>query len=162
VSHSDPELVRAVREGRRREFAAFAWADDVPDPQAEGTFRDSTLDRAARERPPHAQLHTLYRDLLALRGRERALRPDGAAVSVEGDAAERWARVTFAEPGGRTFCALFNLAAEPRVAPLPNGGAWRGVLSTEAAEYGGSGAAFAREGGGVRLQPHAAEVYLRE
>jgi maltooligosyltrehalose trehalohydrolase len=162
VSHSDPDLVRAVREGRRREFAAFAWSDDVPDPQAEATFRDSTLDRGARARPPHAQLHALYRDLLALRGRERALRPDGAPASVDGDAAQRWARVTFAEPGGRAVCALFNLSGEPRVVPLPNDGDWRGVLSTEAAAYGGTGSTFAREGGEVRLQPFSAEVYLRE
>src|SRR3546814_4248273 len=38
--HQDPDLARAVSEGRRREFASFGWApDDVPDPQAPATFR---------------------------------------------------------------------------------------------------------------------------
>ena len=30
VSHGDPALVEAVREGRRREFESFAWAGEIP------------------------------------------------------------------------------------------------------------------------------------
>src|SRR5690606_11120944 len=41
VSHTDPELVKAVQEGRRNEFKSFEWGDDVPDPQAEETFNRS-------------------------------------------------------------------------------------------------------------------------
>jgi maltooligosyltrehalose trehalohydrolase len=34
TDHQDPDLGRAVSEGRRREFAAFGWKpDDIPDPQ---------------------------------------------------------------------------------------------------------------------------------
>jgi len=160
VSHSDPELVDAVREGRRREFAAFAWSHDVPDPQAESTFRASTLERRVITRAPHAHVHALYRDLLALRAREPALRPDGAAVAVDGDAENGWVRVTF--DAERAWCALFNLRDEAQVAPLPDdGGTWRGVLSTSDAAYGGSGDAFVREGGGVRLAPFGAELFAR-
>ena len=36
ISHSDPELVEAVRRGRREEFAAFRWTGEPPDPQDEG------------------------------------------------------------------------------------------------------------------------------
>src|SRR6185312_13216691 len=38
ISHSDEQLVAAVRDGRRREFEAFGWGNDVPDPQDEQTF----------------------------------------------------------------------------------------------------------------------------
>src|SRR6185312_4839423 len=38
VSHGDEQLVRAVREGRRAEFASFGWGGDVPDPQDHATF----------------------------------------------------------------------------------------------------------------------------
>src|SRR5215212_10418733 len=52
----NPELGRLVTEGRRKEFAGFAsFADpkrraQIPDPQAESTFRRSALDWRERER----------------------------------------------------------------------------------------------------------------
>ncbi len=49
IDHSDPELVNAVREGRRREFAAFGWEEEPPDPQDEATFLRSKLDRSLRD-----------------------------------------------------------------------------------------------------------------
>ena len=56
VSHSDPALIEAVRQGRREEFAAFAWQGEVPDPQDEATFRRSRLNRdlAGKEPSPDA------------------------------------------------------------------------------------------------------------
>jgi malto-oligosyltrehalose trehalohydrolase len=62
-----PELAKAVREGRRREFAAFADAAhgrDIPDPNALSSFTDSDPVRDAPERDAWL---SLYRDLLALR-----------------------------------------------------------------------------------------------
>ncbi|MEQ9438620.1 MAG: malto-oligosyltrehalose trehalohydrolase [Cyclobacteriaceae bacterium] len=44
VSHTDPQLVEAVRQGRKREFQYFQKEGlEVPDPQSETTFADSTL-----------------------------------------------------------------------------------------------------------------------
>jgi maltooligosyltrehalose trehalohydrolase len=44
VSHTDPELVEAVRKGRAREFQYFQKEGlTVPDPQSEKTFANSTL-----------------------------------------------------------------------------------------------------------------------
>ena len=62
VSHTDPALVEAVREGRRREFAAFAWSGEVPDPADESTFEQSKLVWARSEQPGHAELLMLHRD----------------------------------------------------------------------------------------------------
>ena len=42
IDHSDPHLVEAVRQGRRREFAAFGWSE-VPDPYDVLTFERSRL-----------------------------------------------------------------------------------------------------------------------
>jgi len=56
VSHGDPELVEAVRGGRRKEFETFGWSEDVPDPQDEDTRRRSDLDRDRASRPEHAAL----------------------------------------------------------------------------------------------------------
>jgi maltooligosyltrehalose trehalohydrolase len=69
--HVDEELALATREGRRREFAAFAaFAGEVPDPQDPATFERSKLRWEA-----DAGLRDLYARLLALR---RALPPGDA------------------------------------------------------------------------------------
>ncbi len=67
VSHSDPDLVEAVRRGRREEFAAFAWQGELPDPQSEATFLRSKIDPDLRFSGNHAVLHEFYRELLRLR-----------------------------------------------------------------------------------------------
>ncbi len=46
IEHGDPDLVEAVRQGRRREFAPFGWnPEDIPDPQDVRTFERSRLHR---------------------------------------------------------------------------------------------------------------------
>src|SRR5262245_13274515 len=84
--HIDKRIANATREGRRREFAAFAAfaGEEVPDPDDLETFAASKLTgRGARG---HEQL---VRELLAAR---REL-PEGDAV-VEGfDDAARWLNV---------------------------------------------------------------------
>jgi maltooligosyltrehalose trehalohydrolase len=68
TSHTDPDLGRAVSEGRRREFVDFGWApDDVPDPQDPATFERSKLRWDERDEGDHAVLLRWYRALLALR-----------------------------------------------------------------------------------------------
>ncbi|ANY05035.1 malto-oligosyltrehalose trehalohydrolase [Pseudonocardia sp. HH130630-07] len=65
----NPDLQRAVREGRTKEFADHGWGDaaDVPDPNAESTFTDSTLDWTEPEQEPHATLLRMHQELIALR-----------------------------------------------------------------------------------------------
>ncbi|RSN51448.1 malto-oligosyltrehalose trehalohydrolase [Actinomadura sp. WAC 06369] len=70
TDHVDPDLGRAVSEGRRREFARHGWAGDVPDPQDPETFRRSVLDWAEAAGPPHRDLLDWYRALIALRRSE--------------------------------------------------------------------------------------------
>ena len=74
------ELERAVREGRRKEFASFERFRDpkaresIPDPGAPKTFADSKLDWSSLAKAPHAGWLAFYRELLALRAREIAPR----------------------------------------------------------------------------------------
>ena len=67
VDHDDPELLRAVRDGRAAEFADFAWAGEVPDPGAEETFLCSRVRHDLAERSPHREIRTAYTELLRLR-----------------------------------------------------------------------------------------------
>lgn len=63
----DPVLQEAVRRGRRTEFAGFAWADEIPDPQEEATFRAAVLRWQWPEGSWQAGLRQLYCDLLGVR-----------------------------------------------------------------------------------------------
>lgn len=67
VSHSDPILVRAVREGRREEFASFGWQGEPPDPHAEVTFLAAKLNHKLQQQGKHKILFDLYRELIRLR-----------------------------------------------------------------------------------------------
>jgi maltooligosyltrehalose trehalohydrolase len=68
TDHVEPELARAVSEGRRREFATHGWdSRDVPDPQDPETYRGSVLDWDERDKPRHRELLDWYRALIALR-----------------------------------------------------------------------------------------------
>ncbi|MGI8328717.1 malto-oligosyltrehalose trehalohydrolase [Actinomadura scrupuli] len=103
TDHLEPELARAVTEGRRREFARHDWgaisegrpegtddgagpAVEVPDPQAVDTFRRSVLDWTEPEEPRHRELLEWYQALIALRrARPELTDPRLTEVEVEAD-----------------------------------------------------------------------------
>lgn len=72
ISHTDPELVQAVREGRKREFAAFHLAGDPPDAASRDTFQQCILNWDQRHQGHHGTLWEFYRHLIDLR---RSLSP---------------------------------------------------------------------------------------
>ena len=86
TDHADPELGRAVSEGRRSEFAHFGWDPDrVPDPQDVSTFEASKLAWDEPSREPHASMLRWYRSLIALRRGSPDLRDgDRSAVRATG------------------------------------------------------------------------------
>jgi maltooligosyltrehalose trehalohydrolase len=129
TSHSDPELIEAVRKGRREEFDDFAWKGEAPDPHDEETFRRSKLDWSRRQHEEHAEMWELYRSLLALRRETPALRTlDLGAVETHADD-ER--RVLLVRRGGQVLLA-FNFADETQTVTSPYGTDWRALLPTEA------------------------------
>jgi maltooligosyltrehalose trehalohydrolase len=73
MSHLDPQLVDAVRRGRREEFAAFAWLDEPPDPQDVTTFQRAKLDHRLRHEGHHRVLFEFYQELIRLRRQLPAL-----------------------------------------------------------------------------------------
>ena len=129
TDHDDPELGRAVTEGRRREFAAFGWDPaDVPDPQDPETFRRSKLRWDEVDEPVHADLLHWHRRLIALRRATPGL-TDGLpdAVHVAYDDGARWLVYSH---GPVTVACNFGGAAV-RV-PVPAGPGGRVELSSDA------------------------------
>ncbi|MDQ0993687.1 malto-oligosyltrehalose trehalohydrolase [Streptomyces sp. V3I7] len=115
TDHTDPELAAAVRQGRRREFAAHGWAEeDVPDPQDPATRDRSCLDWSEPRREPHARVLDWYRRLIALRRDQPDLTdPDLADTKVAYDEEGRW----LAFRRGDVLVAV-NLGKEPAAIPV--------------------------------------------
>jgi maltooligosyltrehalose trehalohydrolase len=67
ISHSDPDLIQAVRRGRKEEFAAFAWQGNVPDPQSDSTYLQCRINYGLRSAGQHRVLCDYYRELIRLR-----------------------------------------------------------------------------------------------
>jgi len=68
TAFTDPDLARAVSEGRRREFAGHGWAgEEVPDPQDPTTRDRSVLPWSEVEEPGHARMLRWYAALARIR-----------------------------------------------------------------------------------------------
>ena len=96
TDHRDERLARAVREGRRNEFAHFGWRpEEILDPQSPDAFARSKLDWAEPAREPHRSLLDWHRSLIGLRRAVPELR-DGRrdAVAIACDEEGRWLRMT--------------------------------------------------------------------
>jgi maltooligosyltrehalose trehalohydrolase len=95
ADHTDPEMAKAVSEGRKREFAAFGWkAEDVPDPERLETFLRSKLNWDEVGQGKHAEMMDWYLRLIRLRHRSASLNDgDPAHVKVQYDEAGRWLRM---------------------------------------------------------------------
>ena len=113
TDHREPELGRAVSEGRRREHRVGAGVE-VPDPQEVGTFLSSKLDWAELGREPHRSLLEWHRALVALRRSEPDLGcGERRGISTDFDEEQRWLVV-----GRGRFSVAANFACEARSVPL--------------------------------------------
>ena len=111
----DPDLARAVSEGRKKEFGQFGWKpEDVPDPGVVATFERSKLHWAEMDEPWHRSILEWHRDLIRLRHDLPQL-TDGRldVICTESDEDESWLTV---ERGLVTIVA--NLSEQPHVIPL--------------------------------------------
>ncbi|OGU13234.1 MAG: malto-oligosyltrehalose trehalohydrolase [Geobacteraceae bacterium GWC2_53_11] len=123
MSFGDAELVQAVRQARRDEFAAAAGHEYPPDPQSEDTFHAAKLDQELRHQGEHPSLFAFYRALIRLR-RECAplARLDREGMQVIADEADQVLAVIRSSDNDRILC-LFNYSRHARVVnPAPVNG----------------------------------------
>jgi maltooligosyltrehalose trehalohydrolase len=141
ISHSDPELIEAVRQGRLEEFAAFEWKLEPPDPQDEATFRRAKLNHQLRQGGHHRTLREFYRELIRLR---KTLTPLArlSKAHCEISAYDRQ-RVMLMRRwnGDQTSLILFNFSdGEISLAPSIPDGHWQKILDSAAPQWNGPGA----------------------
>ena len=140
ISHSNPALIQAVRDGRRAEASAFGWRGRPPDPQAVVSFESSRLNRALMQRPRNRLLREFYRELIRLR------RSVPALVSARRDAIQVRAHQTqpvllvYYSGGGKRLLVAFNYSDSPAtVTAAIASGHWLKLLDSASRRWGGSG-----------------------
>jgi maltooligosyltrehalose trehalohydrolase len=118
TSHSDADLIEAVRKGRAEEFDDFAWQGEAPDPHDEQTFRRSKLNWALLGEQRHRELRELYRELFRIRRETPSLRKlDLSAVETRADDERRTLVVR------RGDCVIaFNFGDQEQRVTVPFGG----------------------------------------
>ena len=140
VSHSDWDLIEAVRRGRKKEFESFRWQGEPPDPQSPESFLASKLRWEDREKDTHKILREFYRHLLQLRKEHPVFAHAGKdhldAVALEGNmvlAMRRWR-------DDHQIAALFSFDTHDRSLPNPlPAGKWRKILDSSDVRWSGPG-----------------------
>jgi len=155
VDHSDPDLIRAVQEGRKREFAAFGWGD-VPDPESKKTFLDSKLTWNFPKGSPGYFLSILYGDLLRLR--KRIVLGNRLGL-VWRDSQNQWIAFEYVGKKNSRFGVVVSFSEESRQVTLPFGGkGFAPFLHTADKRYGPMLAAHSRKGSGEVFFPTCGAV----
>jgi len=118
ADHEDAEMAKAVSEGRKREFAAFGFADkEVPDPEARGTFESSKLKWQEIDEGSHKEMLEWYRSLIHLRRRSISLNDgDMGHTKIRYSEEKRWLAM---DRGG--VQVLVNLGHKDASFDLPEG-----------------------------------------
>jgi maltooligosyltrehalose trehalohydrolase len=127
ADHEEPEMAKAVKEGRRGEFAAFGWnPDDIPDPENVETFRRSKLKWDELYQEGHREMLDWYRRLIQLRHGSPSLN-DGQPGQTKVTFSEEKKWLVLERGEVRVMC---NLATEP--AKLDNPGRLPLLLASSA------------------------------
>jgi maltooligosyltrehalose trehalohydrolase len=113
--HEDPEMARAVSEGRKHEFEAFGWDPDlIPDPESRETFERSKLNWDEAATTEHAEMRDWYRALIRLRRATPCLNNgEPGNVRVTFDEEEKWVRMQRGP-----IAVMCNLASANRTFPV--------------------------------------------
>jgi maltooligosyltrehalose trehalohydrolase len=131
VSHSDPDLVEAVRKGRREEFSSFDWQGEVPDPQSEETFQRSRLDHQLRHTGRHSILFAFYKELIRLRTTLPALKTLHKGKMQVQSFADQKSLFVRRWNGGQDVFMVFNFGDTQATVNLPVPvGEWRKLLDS--------------------------------
>lgn len=119
ISHGDPDLVRAVQQGRKREFEYFNSQNkgDFSDPQERETFNDSKLNWNFKEEAAKNTIFKYYKYLIRLKkeGALNAFRNNEMETEVD---EERKTLQVLSKSDDRLL-ALFNFSNENEGVLLP-------------------------------------------
>ncbi|GAB3323642.1 malto-oligosyltrehalose trehalohydrolase [Larkinella ripae] len=137
VDHSEEDLIKAVQEGRKKEFAAFSSDADSQDPFDEASFTKSRLQWHTRTTGKNRVLLEWHRKLIELRRTEPALKnvaKNDIRVTVLGQSGFVLHRQSVG--GYDHIVALFNLSDEEIEGSLPGWTtSWQKLLDSKEGQW---------------------------
>ncbi len=166
VSHSDLQLIEAVRQGRRKEFESFGWKKEPPDPQSKEAFMHSKLDWNMRNQGDNRILLMFYTELIRLRKEVPSLAHlDKDMSEVWSDGNEKCLMLKRRKGENRTFL-LFNFKKEDALLtpPVPEG-QWMKLLDSSEERWKGPGTLLPEKTGAdghMTLRGESFALYLKE
>src|SRR5690606_4754134 len=138
VDHGEPDLVEAVREGRKKEFESFQWEGEVPDPQSEKTYANSKLLWNFTEDVQKRIIFNYYQRLIKLRKEGYFAAFRDTDFNVQHLEQEKTISVYTAE-GKRRIFACFNFSHHDQWLKLPAGKeGWSKIIASSDLQWAGS------------------------
>lgn len=140
VSHSEQDLITAVREGRKREFDYFLKQDgDFPDPQSEETFKNSKLNWDFKNEEEKALMFEYYKYLIGLRKKNTFKSLENRKFNIETNENNKYFSLLSKDSGEKLFLA-FNFNPDPQTIKLANSemeSSWEYVFSSADQRWNG-------------------------
>lgn len=137
VSHGDPDLVKAVQEGRKREFEYFIdQKGEFPDPQGVETFNGSKINWNFKDDNQKRTIFKFYKKLIELRkeGTFDELRNS----EIVSDPIEKKKLLLVSANRESNLFLAFNFNEEDQQIILPTGtGKWQKVIASADEVWGG-------------------------
>jgi maltooligosyltrehalose trehalohydrolase len=140
VSHTDPELIAAVRAGRKQEFAHFHQEQDYIDPESNEAFNRSRLRWETCQQGKHQVMFGLYQHLIQLRRTIPSLKQLNKqnlnAIGLEEEKVlllHRWC------DDGAIFCLLNFGQEDVSFSPNIPDGNWQKILDSADEKWLGAG-----------------------
>lgn len=167
ISHLDPQLVAAVRKGRKDEFASFQWKQEPPDPQDAGTFQRCKLNHGLQQAGKHRVLRDFYQQLLQIRAMETCFAfPNRERMTVDTPGSTKTMRVHHWS-AAREVLILFHFGDAPvelTLTDLP--GPWTLRLNSAETRWNGPGSPLpdiyeTADSSGLVLAPLSVAVYVK-
>jgi maltooligosyltrehalose trehalohydrolase len=140
ISHSDPNLINAVRKGRKEEFKAFQWKGEPLDPQDSETFLRSKLNWDKRKSGSHKVLLDFYKHLITLRKQIPALSSlDKDSLDVTGFEESKILCMRRWKGNNNIFCVFnFHELDMKFISSMPEG-TWEKTLDSSDSTWNGPG-----------------------
>jgi maltooligosyltrehalose trehalohydrolase len=163
VSHSDPNLIEAVRRGRKEEFRSFQWQGEPPDPQDPQTFLKSKLAWERRTEGAPGVLLKFYQHLIRLRREIPALsRLDKENLRISG-VEDKKLLVTYRWYDESQTLGVMNFNSADVVfrTELPPG-TWRKLVESSDTKWQGPGSTLPEDiasGQEMTIRPMSCAVY---
>lgn len=166
VSHSDHNLIEAVRKGRKDEFKSFSWKEEPPDPQSRDTFIRSKIRWEKRREREHKVLLDFYKNLIKLRRDIPALSNlDKESLDVWGLEDKKLLLIKRWKDKSMVFCVFNFNNVDIKLTASLEGGKWKKILDSSEKMWNGTGALIPEKitkGDEITVKRQSLALFIKE